>query len=217
MQIGPLKYNKDEERIWALSLVLGILIGFPLGITTNYVVNLPPFSDLGLPPFSVTPSLSVVAGWITKFFLLLSFVSIWWWLVMVTCLLFLYRKRKLLNSWRDVGRSIFSTTFIPFNTVYVSIIGGVILPPLNTFLLEFYTFIGVYSICMLVFLPFVLLELYIIFPHLRTRMKQKLRMIFTHGYWRKAWRNPKGHKKMIIFAILVVIIVIVDVWRFLLS
>jgi hypothetical protein len=189
-----------------------MLIGCSLGIITNYGLGLPPFS--GKATGAVT---GTVTGWIIKSFSLLSFAGMWWWLVMVICSLLLYKRRRLLNSWRDSGRSLFSTMFVPLTVVYVSIIGGVILPPLNIFLLEFYGLVEIYSIALLVFLPFVLLELYLVFPQLRTRMRHNLRMVFTQRYWRKVCRKPKSCKKLTLFLILVVIVVIVDIWRFLLG
>lgn len=89
VKIGPVEYDKEEENILGRSFLLGVLIGFPLGIFANYLVGFPKIS--GQPPDGFL-------GWTSLFFvLIMRFLIMPCILTMIIVVLF-WRKEKKLNT-----------------------------------------------------------------------------------------------------------------------
>lgn len=204
IQIGPVKYSKEEERTIAESWAAG-LIGIPLGVIAAIFLGLIKKGKMQYP-------LGVLAA-ITPFFICL--ITFWWLATIVFSLIF-WRKINTLSR-RNLGRIIFPTLVMPlFMLIYILPIMVFIFDPLNNFLLQYYSPYGTFWIGFGVFFPFMLLYVYLVLPHLRPRMRRNLRRVFTRGFWREAWGKPKSRREIKIMLVLLGVLVflhLLPLWK----
>jgi hypothetical protein len=135
MHIGPIKCDKEEERIIVKSWISGILVGVPLAVITAIFFNL---IQRGIPqyPFGVFAS-------IMPFFICL--VTFWWLATTIFSLIF-WRKADA-TSWRNVGRRLFPTPVMPLlMSIYTLLIMVFIFDPPDRFLLQYYSPYGTFWI-----------------------------------------------------------------------
>lgn len=159
IQIGPIKYNKDEEAILARSFFLGILIGIPLGIFVNYLYGFPTIH---------TQTPENFLGWTI---MLLAFIMSL--LIVPTIatamffILFLIRKERS-NFLRYFTRAVWAVlTFFILLPVYIAVTSSAILVPFNSFLYPLFGekwMLTLHALGGLVTVPFIILFIAIIGP-----------------------------------------------------
>lgn len=195
-QIGPIKYDKHEEKIFTKSLYLSILIGSPLGILINFL--------LGFPTVPKKAPINIIE-WVTVDVLSITCIfGIWWILIMGASSFLLYKSERGITSWRIVGKNLVSFIIILIGLLCMISVLTIIYLPLDAFLLQFYSPYATFWYGILVATPFVILFLYIALPHLRPRIRRQLRLAMTYRFWKKCWRTPKSRKKIEVFLVLVV-------------
>jgi hypothetical protein len=154
VQIGPIKYDKDEEVILATSFLSGIfsglLFGLPLGHMLGFLENPPAIGDS--------------FGW-TVVFLKVGIVlmSIGWPTTIITSLLLCKRKHKS-SSRRDIDKFLFASLLVPITTIYTFLVAGFIGTPIDALLVPYLGPIATWGIGALVFFPFLILFIAIIGP-----------------------------------------------------
>jgi hypothetical protein len=196
------KYDDEADKLRAVSFLLGMTVGSLLGVPTSIGLGLLSRSGEGAP-------LTDSVGWLVEFFSFFRFTILFGCLIAFVSSIYLWRRKGKINF----GNCVLSLLTVLFMWAYVTLIMAFIFAPLDAFLLQYFTPVSVFWKGALVFFPFMLLASYVLFPSLRSPMRRNLRMVFTRAYWRKAWGNPKNRKKIIVFIILFVAILIVDVWR----
>jgi hypothetical protein len=198
--LGLIEYNKEEERIIAESWVLGILVGVSLGVIVAIFFNM--LQKMALQdPF----------GWLAANMPLFICIGGFWWLTTAIFSIALWRKAGT-SFWGNVEKVLFPTLIIPIIWIYGLPIMAFIFNPLTDFLLQYCSPYGTFWIGAGVFLPFMLLYVYMILPDLRPRMRRNLRSAFTRGFWRRAWRNPKSRREIKMLLALFVILVVLHLW-----
>jgi hypothetical protein len=107
VQIGPVKYNKKEEKTFVSSFLLGLLAGSPLGLLLIYIFGFPQYpSNFG-------------GRFVFSLLLLVSIESISLLISTILSLLF-FEKRKLLHSWHDVARVVWCL-FVVFPVLWMCV------------------------------------------------------------------------------------------------
>ena len=160
VQIGPIKYNKDEEAILTRSILLATFVGFPLSLLLSYWFNL-------LTNPRLAPSDSF--GWAAFYFRIGSVVMVTCWGITVVTSLSFYKKRRKLNSKRNIGRIIFASLLVPMTLTYMFLFLGFIFVPLSAFLIPYLDPIAIWGIGALVFFPFLILFIAIVGPDSKPR------------------------------------------------
>jgi MFS family permease len=155
VQVGWVKFSKEEESILVKSYLLGLFLGLLLGFAFNYLLDFPT-----MPKQLPSSFLEQLAS---SFLTSISFEGFGW---ITTILLFLYffRKKQQSQFERDVYR-ILSASFILFPVLlfYAASIYCAILIPFNTF----FAWLGfriLYGIGALLFFPFMILFIAIFVP-----------------------------------------------------
>lgn len=112
VQIGPIKYNKEESVVLGRSFLLGIFLGIPLGIFINYLFGFPSIPAKAPEGF---------IGWTITFILIfLSFSTALYAVTAVFLGLFL-KKRRMLNPKRFLKVLWPPIVFFIILPIYVSI------------------------------------------------------------------------------------------------
>lgn len=154
VQVGWVKFNKEEEVILVKSYLLGLLLGLLLGFALNYLLGFPT-----MPKQLPSNFLEQLASW---FLTSMSFEGLGW---ITTILLFLhfFRKRQQ-RGFEDVYR-ILSASFILFPVLlfYAASIYCAILIPFNT-LFAWLGYRVLYGIGALLFFPFMIIFVAIFVP-----------------------------------------------------
>ncbi|RLC79247.1 MAG: hypothetical protein DRJ03_23825 [Chloroflexi bacterium] len=201
IQIGPMKYSKEEEKIIAKSWAAGMIVGIPTGIVSGLFFGL----------FYKSAPQGILEIFLVDT-IVLGYVCFWWWIATFIFTILFWKRSRKLNSKENIKRCLFTTVIVPLIWGYIDPIMTFIYTPLFRFLLQYYSPYGTFWIGAGVFLPFVLLFIYVVFPHLRPRMRCNLRRVFTRDFWREAWRKPKSRKEIKIMILLIIILVILHVW-----
>jgi hypothetical protein len=156
MQIGPVKYSKNEEKVFFKSILLGLLSGLPLGLVLTYIIGFPQYSH------------DLKNRFVYSFLLLGSVESI---SLLFSAILYLSysKKAKLLHSWYDAARIVWAllVTF-PILFIYIALVMSLLIFPLYdaTFWLSP---VKQYWLGALLFLPFLFLFMLIFLPDQKPR------------------------------------------------
>jgi hypothetical protein len=188
MQVGPIKYNKEEEKAFFKALVLGWVAGLPLGILLTYFAGFlkyPP--DFGM-RFVSSLLLAVNIGGISMLFSTIS------------CLI-LFKRRGLLHSLRDAAKVIWAFLIAsPVLWIYVASVTSLVISPLFD-ATSWLNPARQYWLGALVFLPFLFLFMLIFLPD------QKPRKI-TYHFWLVIKREasfPRFNLRKVTIAILILV------------
>ena len=155
VQIGPIKYDKEEEAILTRSLLLGILFGLPLGILLNYVLGFPT-----VPKQIPSDFLYLLSS---LFAMLMSFLGFGWIVMIVLSVCFLKKKQQILSR-QNIGRILFATIIaFPVLLFYAALIFSAVHVPFNTFF-AWLGFTTLYWIGALLLFPFIILFIAIVGP-----------------------------------------------------
>lgn len=155
VQIGPIKYNKDEEAVLTRSILLSTFLGFPSGLLLNYW-----FGFLVNPGLAANDSL----GWTIFYFKVGSVIISVCWLITAVSSLLLYKRKRKTRSKRDIGRILFASLFVPIALIYTFLVAGFIGISVNAFLVPHLGPITTWGIGALVFFPFMILFIAIVGP-----------------------------------------------------
>jgi L-cystine uptake protein TcyP (sodium:dicarboxylate symporter family) len=153
VQIGPVRYNEEEERALVRAFLLGLLLGIPLGVFLNYLYGFPTIH-------MQTPN--DFLGWTSLFLrFLISFLAL---PCMLTTILFcsFWKKTRKLNL-RVLSKALWSIlVFLFFLPSYVALTYSA----LKVMLGEQTAMIG-YTLFTLLVTPFVILFLALFIPESR--------------------------------------------------
>jgi hypothetical protein len=175
MQIGPIKYSKDEEALLGRAFAVGLLVGVPVGLFVNFI--------LGFPMFPRQMPVDFLDWFFTGVKLLGSLVGFWWILSTVLSLVFYHRSKKLVSSWQKGLRAMFAMMLIPFIVLYVAFVFSIISVPVNLFLLPLVPSPLIRALSYLLFLPFVIFFVAVLLPE--TYVGRRLRR-FLHRLKRRS-------------------------------
>jgi H+/gluconate symporter-like permease len=203
MRVGLAELNKQEEKIFAFSFLSGGFLGIPLAIMVGFLFHLPL-----IPP---KPTGIDIVGWLTYNTLLGIYISAWWWLMMVMFSLLLYKRERRSNSLQNIKKTLFTSIVVPAIWILIIPFETFIGFPLTLFLLQYYSPFATFWTHALVATPFVIFGVYIVIPSLRPRIRHQLRLAVTRRFWRKTWKNPKSRRKIEIFILLLIILVILHI------
>ena len=201
MQIIPADYGKEEERVFAKSLILG-LFGIPLGFVIAISFG---FLNKEVPQDPI--------GWLVVSAPLYATVFTFWWLATIICSFGFWSRERKKGSWKNLKRVLSPTLVIPLLWLYVSFLFAFIFNPFNSFFLQYYNPISVFWLGALVFLPFMLMFVYVVIPHSRPTMRRNLRVLYDP----KSCRNPEMRSKAVKFWVLLSAAIAVYILNLLLS
>jgi len=155
VQIGWVKFKKEEETVLTRSYILGLFLGLLFGIPLNYA--------LGFPTMPKQITSSFLEQLVSLFLTLMSFEAFGW-VSTILLALYLLKKNQRDISKTDVSR-ILSASIILFPVLlfYTALIYCAIVVPLNIFF-AWLSFRTLYAIGALLFFPFVILFIAIIGP-----------------------------------------------------
>lgn len=196
------KLISEEDRLRAISFLLGMVLGSLLGVPTSIALGLLKGPGEG-------PSLGDSVGQLVEGFSFFRFTILFGCLIAFVSSVYLWRRKGKI----DFGNCVLSSLTVLSIWIYGSVVMAFLFAPLDAFLLQHFTPVSVFWKGALVFFPFMLLAAYVLFPSLRLIMRNNLRVIFT----REGWRNPRTRKRVMTFWILLVAIIAISVLRFLLS
>jgi hypothetical protein len=190
------------EKIRAVSLLIGMIIGSLVGVPLSIFLGLLRSPGFGLPPLDFIGNLketfsffglSIVLGCV------IAFVSS----------IFFWRK----GGRVDLGNCALSSLTVLFVWVSVSFIMTFVFVPVNVFLLQYLTPASVFWYVMLAFFPFMILIAYVSFPSLRSRIRHVSCSLIKYQFWSEIRKDPMRHKKMLFLTTVLVIIIVVDILR----
>ena len=158
VQIGLIKYDKDEEAILGRSFLLGMFVGIPLSILINYFY--------GFPTFPRQPSYGLL-GWAATFFTLFMSFLIIPYIVTITFLVLFLREKEKADSARHFYRAFWALlVLLVLIPLYVAVTSA-LLVPLWSLASELSGGRWFMTLTSLAELPFVALLLAIILPDSR--------------------------------------------------
>jgi L-cystine uptake protein TcyP (sodium:dicarboxylate symporter family) len=153
VQIGPVKYSKEEEHVLARAFLLGVSLGIPLGILINYLTGF---------PIIHTQAPNDFYGWTTLFFtFFMSFLTLPIILTMIFFVLFWRKNEKLhLQTLKKAFWSVL--VFLFFLPSYVTITYSGLIAVLGEGVATLFS-----TLFTLLITPFVILFLAIFIPESR--------------------------------------------------
>jgi len=182
MQIGPIKYNQEEERIFFKSLLLGFLSGLPFGLLIIYLNGFPQYQGGVLNRFAFS------------FFLLTEVESVPLLITAVLCLSY-FKTGKLLRSWRDIPRIIWVLIIIfPVLSLYIAFFMSLLIFPLFD-LASWLSPAKQYWLGALLFLPLFFLFMLLFLPDQRPR---RIVSHLLHVYEGKAIVSKLGIRSVMV-------------------
>jgi hypothetical protein len=156
VQILTVEYTKEEEKILAISGLLGTFSSLLIGVLLSYWTGL--FTNLNL-------TATDLIGW-TVFLLKIGsiMVTICLTTTFAACIL-LCQKGNYTLSLQEVGkRMIPGISLFPLSMIYAFLVMGLVFVPLNAFLLQYLSPFLIMSVGALVFFPFMIAFAAILLP-----------------------------------------------------
>lgn len=154
LQIGPLKYVKEDERTIMASILIGAVFGIPSGLLLSYLTG-----------FLINPKFDLgdYFGW-TIFFLRVGFVLVaTCWAIAIGVCMVSCRKRSKDEPPRQTSRIVLGTVFLPLTITYTLLVLGLVNTSIDA-LLQRFGFSHTYAVSVLVSIPFLLVYVAVFIP-----------------------------------------------------
>lgn len=194
--------ESEEDTLRAISALVGMVLGLLIGVPISIVLGLLGKPGEGFPPYDFIANLG-------DGFTFFSFSILLGCIIAFSTSVCLWRRKGRTNF----GHAFLSAVTLLFSWAFIGCVMTFVLGPFNAFLLGYMDQFEVFMYGALVFLPFAISLIYILFPDRRSFMRYRIHLALTRKFWHGVWRNRRNRRRMLLLLMGLALIMAIDVWR----